>query len=91
MPHFFPLERDGSVEIIFVEEVENLAGGHFAGSWEDVGVGVAGGGLEDAVLDVDVADVGLEMVPGIGRAFPCEAPGVVRVPDNGVGVAEEFE
>ena len=91
MPHFFPFERDGPIESVLVEEVENLAGGHFAGSWEDVGVGVAGGRLEDAVLDVDVAGVGLEMFPTIGGCFASKAPGVVGVPDDGMGAAEKFE
>ena len=91
MPHFFPFERDGSVEIVLLEEVENLAGGHFAGSGQDIGVGVAGGRLENAVFDVDVAGVGLEMFPTIGGGFAGESPGVVGVPDDGMGAAEEFE
>jgi len=91
MPHFFPFERDGSVEIVLLEEGENLAGGHFAGSGQDISVGVAGGRFEDAVLDVDVADVGFKLFPAIGRCFADEAPGVVGVPDDGVGTAEEFE
>jgi hypothetical protein len=91
MPHFFPFERDGSVEIVLLEEVEYLTGGHFAGTGQDIGVGVTGGGLEDAVLDVDVEGVGLEMFPTIGGGFSSEAPGVVGVPDNGMGAAEEFE
>jgi len=91
VPHFFPFERDGSVEIVLLEEVENLAGGHFAGSGQDISVGVAGGRFEDAVLDVDVAGVGLEMFPTIGGGFPGKAPGMVGVPDHGVGAAEEFE
>ncbi len=91
MPHFFPFERYGSVKVVLTEEVENLAGGHFAGSGQDIGVGVAGGGLEDAVLDVDVAGVGLEMFPTIGGCFSSEAPGVVGVPDDRMGAAEEFE
>jgi len=91
MPHFFPFERDGSCEIILLEEVENLAGGHFAGSGEDIGVGMTGGRFEDAVLDVDVAGVGFEMFPAIGGGFAGESPGVVGVPDNGMGAAEEFE
>ena len=32
VPHFFPFERNGSVEIVLLEEGENLAGGHFAGA-----------------------------------------------------------
>ena len=32
MPHFFPFERDGPCEVIFLEKIENLVGGHFAGS-----------------------------------------------------------
>ena len=91
MPHFFPFKRDGSAEIVLLEEVENLAGGHFAGSGQDISVGVAGGRFEDAVLDVDVAGVGLEMFPTIGGGFAGKAPGVVGVPDNGMGTAEEFE
>jgi hypothetical protein len=91
MPHFFPFERDGSVEIVFLEEVENLAGGHFAGSGQDIGVGVAGRRFEYAVLDVDVAGVGLEMFPAIGGGFSSEAPSVVGVPDDRMGAAEEFE
>ena len=91
MPHFFPFERDGSVEIVLLEEVENLAGGHFTGSGQDIGVGVTGGGLEDAVLDMDVAGVGFEMFPTVGGCFSGEAPGVVGVPDDRMGAAEEFE
>jgi hypothetical protein len=91
MPHFFPFERDGSVKIVLLEEVENLAGGHFAGSRQDIGVGVTGGGLENAVLDVDVPSVGLEVLPTFGRCFAGKAPGVVGVPDDGMGTAEEFE
>jgi hypothetical protein len=91
MPHFFPFERDGSVEIVLLEEIENLAGGHFAGSGQDVGVGVAGGRFEDAVLNVDVAGVRFEMFPGVSGCFTCEAPGVMGVPDDGMGAAEEFE
>jgi len=68
-----------------------LAGGHFAGSRQDIGVGVAGGGFEDAVFDVDVAGVGLELFPAIGWGFAGESPGVVGVPDDGMGAAEEFE
>ncbi len=52
---------------------------------------MAGGGLEDAVLDVDVAGVGLEMFPTIGGGFASKSPGVVRVPDDGVGAAEKLE
>ena len=91
MPHFFPFERDGAIEMVFLQEVENLAGGHFAGSRQDIGVGVAGGRFEYAVLDVDVAGVGLEMFPAIGWGFAGESPGVVGVPDDGMGAAEEFE
>jgi hypothetical protein len=91
MPHFFPFERDGSVEIVLLEEVENLAGGHFAGSGQDISVGVPSGRFENAVLDVDVAGVGFKLFPAIGRCFAGEAPGVVGVPDDGVGTAEEFE
>ena len=91
MPHFFPFERDGSVEFVLLEEVENLAGGHFAGSGQDIGVGVAGGRLENAVFDVDVAGVGFEMFPAIGGGFAGESPGVVGVPDDGMSAAEEFE
>jgi hypothetical protein len=91
MPHFFPFERDGSIEMVFLQEVENLAGGHFAGSRQDIGVGVAGGGFEDAVFDVDVAGVGLEMFPAIGGGFAGESPGMVGVPDHGMGAAKEFE
>jgi hypothetical protein len=74
-----------------LEEVENLAGGHFAGSGKDIGVGMPSGRFKDAVLDVDVAGVGLEMFPAIGGGFSSEAPGVVGVPDDGMGAAEEFE
>jgi hypothetical protein len=49
------------------------------------------GRFEDAVLDVDVAGVGLEMFPAIGGSFAGKAPGMVGVPDDGVGAAEEFE
>ena len=91
VPHFFPFERNGSVEIIVLEKVENLAGGHFAGSWQDICVGMPSGRFEDAVLDVDVAGVGLEMFPTIGGGFAGKAPGMVGVPDHGVGAAEEFE
>jgi len=91
MPHFFPFEGDGSVEIVLLEEVENLAGGHFSGSRQDIGVGVAGGRFEDAVLDVDVAGVGFEMFPGVRGCFSCEAPRVVGVPDDGMGAAEKFK
>jgi hypothetical protein len=91
MPHLFPFERDGSVEIVLLEEVEYLTGGHFAGTGQDIGVGVAGGGFEDAVLDVDVAGVGLEMFPTVGGCFSGEAPRVVGVPDDGMGAAEKFE
>ena len=52
---------------------------------------MASGGFEDAVLDVDVAGVWLEMFPAIGGGFSSEAPSVVRVPDDGMGAAEEFE
>jgi len=69
MPHFFPFERDGPCEVIFLEKIENLAGGHFAGSGQDIGIGVAGGGFENAVLDVDVAGVGFELLPTIGGGF----------------------
>jgi len=88
VPHFFPFERDGSAEIVLLEKVENLAGGHFAGSGQDVGVRVAGGRFEDAVLDVDVASVGLEMFPTIGGSFTGKAPGMVGVPDDRMGAAE---
>ena len=91
VPHFFPFERNGSVEIIVLEKVENLAGGHFAGSWQDICVGMPSGGLENAVLDVDVAGIGLEMFPTIGGGFAGKAPGVVGVPDDRMGAAEEFE
>ncbi len=91
MPHFFPFKRDGSVEIVFLEEVENLAGGHFAGSGQDISVGMASGGFEDAVLDVDVAGVGFEMFPTIGGCFSGKAPGMVGVPDDRMGAAEKFE
>ena len=91
MPHFFPFERDGSVEIVLLEEVENLAGGHFSGSGQDIGVGMTGGGFENAVLDVDVPGVGFEMFPAFGRCFAGKAPGVVGVPDDGMGTTEEFE
>jgi hypothetical protein len=91
MPHFFPFERDGSCEIILLEEVENLAGGHFAGSRQDVSVGVAGGRFEDAVLNVDVAGVRFEMFPGVSGCFSCEAPGVMGVPDDGMSAAKKFE
>jgi hypothetical protein len=63
--------------MVFLQEVENLAGGHFAGSRQDIGVGVAGRRLEYAVFDVDVAGVGLEMFPTIGGGFAGESPGVV--------------
>jgi len=91
MPHFFPFERDGSVKIVLLEEVENLAGGHFTGSGQDVGVGMASGRFEDAVLDVDVPGVGFEMFPRVSGCFACEAPGVMGVPDDGMSDAEEFE
>ena len=52
---------------------------------------MAGGGLEDAVLDVDVSDMGLELLPAFGGGFTGQAPGVVGVPDDGMGAAEEFE
>lgn len=91
MPHFFPFERDGSAEIVLLEEVENLEGGHFAGSGQDISVGMPSRRFEDAVLNVDVAGVGLEMFPTIGGGFPSEAPGVVGVPDDGVGAAKKFE
>ena len=91
VPHFFPFKGDGSIEIVLLEEVENLAGGHFAGSGQDIGVGMPSGRFEDAVLDVDVAGVGLEMFPAIGGSFAGKAPGMVGVPDHGVGAAEEFE
>ncbi len=77
--------------MVFLQEVENLAGGHFAGSRQDIGVGVAGRRFEYAVFDVDVAGVGLEMFPTIGGGFASESPGVVGVPDDGMGAAEEFE
>jgi len=91
VPHFFPFERDGPWEVIFLEKIENLAGGHFAGSRQDIGVGVAGGRLENAVFDVDVAGVGFELLPTIGGGFAGESPGVVGVPDDGMGAAEKFE
>jgi hypothetical protein len=74
-----------------LEEVENLAGGHFAGSGQDVGVGMPSGRFEDAILDVDVPSVGLEVLPTFGRCFAGKAPGVVGVPDDGMGAAEKFE
>jgi len=77
--------------MVLLQEVENLAGGHFAGSGQDIGVGVAGGRLENAVLDVDVAGVGFELLPTIGGGFAGESPGVVGVPDDGMGAAEKFE
>jgi hypothetical protein len=52
---------------------------------------VAGGRFEDAVLDVDVAGVGFELLPTIGGGFAGESPGVVGVPDDGMGAAEKFE
>jgi len=52
---------------------------------------VAGGGLENAVLDMNVAGVGFEMFPTIGGCFSGKAPRVVGVPDDGMGAAEEFE
>jgi hypothetical protein len=91
VPHFFPFERDGAIEMVFLQEVENLAGGHFAGSRQDIGVGVAGRRFEYAVFDVDVAGVGFEMFPAIGGCFSGETPSVVGVPDDGMGAAEEFE
>jgi len=91
MPHFFPFKRYGSIEIVILEEVEDLTGGHFAGSGQDIGVGVAGGRFEYAVLDVDVAGVWLEMSPAIGGGFAGKAPGVMGVPDDGMGAAEKFE
>jgi hypothetical protein len=91
MPHFFPFKRDGSVEIVLLEEVENLAGRHFTSSRQDIGVGVTGGRFEDAVLDVDMAGMGFEMFPTVGGCFSGESPSVVGVPDDGVGTAEEFE
>lgn len=68
-----------------------MAGGHFAGSGQDIGVGMTGGWLENAVLDVDVPGVGLDVLPTFGRCFAGKAPGVVGVPDDGMGTAEEFE
>jgi hypothetical protein len=68
-----------------------LAGGHFTSSRQDIGVGVKGGRFEDAVLDVDMAGVGLEVLPTFGRCFAGESPSVVGVPDDGMGTAEEFE
>jgi hypothetical protein len=47
--------------------------------------------LENAVLDVDVAGVGFELLPTIGGGFAGESPGVVGVPDDGMSAAEEFE
>jgi len=91
MPHFFPFKRNGSVEIVLLQEIKNLAGGHFTGSGQDVGVGVASGRFEDAVLNVDVAGVGFEMFPGVSGCFACEAPSVMGVPDDGMSAAEEFE
>jgi len=91
MPHFLPFQRDRSLEIVLLEEVEDLTGGHFAGSGQDIGVGVAGGGFEDAVLDVDVPGVGLELFPTVGGCFAGKTPGVVGVPDDGMGAAEKFE
>jgi hypothetical protein len=91
VPHFFPFKRDGSIEIVLLEKVENLAGGHFAGCGQDICVGMPSGRFEDAILDVDVAGVGLEMFPTIGGCFSSEAPGMVGVPDDRMGTAEEFE
>jgi hypothetical protein len=91
MPHFFPFERDGSVKIVLLEEVENLAGGHFTSSGQYICVGMTGGRFEDAVLDMNVARVGLEMFPAVGRCFSGKAPGVVGVPDDGMGTAEKFK
>ena len=68
-----------------------MAGGHFAGSRQDIGVGVAGGGFENAVLDVDVAGVGFDLPPTIGGGFAGKSPGVVGVPDDGMGAAEKLE
>ena len=47
--------------------------------------------MENAVLDVDVAGVGFELLPTIGGGFAGESPGVVGVPDDGMGAAEKFE
>ena len=52
---------------------------------------MAGGGFENAVLDVDVAGVGFELLPTIGGGFAGESPSVVGVPDDGMGAAEKFE
>ncbi len=32
VPHLFPFEGNGSREVVLEEEVEHLAGGHFAGA-----------------------------------------------------------
>ncbi len=47
--------------------------------------------MENAVFDVDVAGVGLEMFPAIGWGFAGESPSVVGVPDDGMGATEKFE
>ena len=47
--------------------------------------------MGDAVFDVDVAGVGLEMLPAVGGCFAGKAPGVVGVPDDGMGATEKFE
>jgi len=47
--------------------------------------------LGDAVFDVDVAGVGFELLPTFGGGFAGEAPGVVGVPDDGMGATEKFE
>ena len=91
MTLFFPVWGDGAIEMVCLQEVANLAGGHFSGSGQEIGVGVAGGRLENAVFNVDVAGVGPEMFPTIGGGFAGEAPGVVGVPDEGMGTSEEFE
>ena len=49
------------------------------------------GRFEDAVLDVDVAGVGFELLPTIGGGFAGESPGVVGVPNDGMGPTEKFE
>ena len=47
--------------------------------------------MGDAVFDVDVAGVGLKEFPTFGGGFASESPGMVGVPDDGMGAAEKFE
>ena len=68
-----------------------MAGWHFAGSRQDISVGVAGGRFKNAVFDVNVAGVGFELLPTIGGGFAGESPSVVGVPNDGMGATEKFE